>query len=321
MTASKLTRIGVFYDGNYFYHVSNYYNYHHSRRSRISIGGLHDFIRHKVADSEGCDVRYCHIVDAHYFRGRLRAQGLELQQLVNERNFDDVLIKEGVVTHYLPITAGGEKGIDVWLALEAFELAVHKRFDVVALIAGDGDFVPLLRKLNTMGTRVMLLSWDFKYVDQNGNERETRTSQSLLDEATYPMMMHQIIDDRSLRNDPLINGLFVPPAEARFTWPATGSRETGTETGGMATGGLETGGMAVAELGAVETAPGTKTGRIQNLREGYGFITPDEGGENLFFYWRAVVNTDFNQLQIGDAVSYDVGSNDRGPCAVNVRRL
>ena len=75
------------------------------------------------------------------------------------------------MTHYLPITAGGEKGIDVWLALEAFELAVHKRFDVVALIAGDGDFVPLLRKLNTMGTRVMLLGWDFKYVDQNGNER------------------------------------------------------------------------------------------------------------------------------------------------------
>ena len=136
------------------------------------------------------------------------------------------------------------------------------------------------------------------------------------------MMMHQIIDDRSLRNDPLINGLFVPPTEARFTWPATGPRETGTETGGMATGGLETGGMAVAELGAVETTPGTKRPvGIQNLREGYGFITPDEGGENLFFYWRAVVNTDFNQLQIGDAVSYDVGSNDRGPCAVNVRRL
>ncbi len=38
---SKLTRIGIFYDGNFFFHVSNYYQYHHERRSRISIGGLH----------------------------------------------------------------------------------------------------------------------------------------------------------------------------------------------------------------------------------------------------------------------------------------
>ncbi|MEX1187886.1 MAG: cold-shock protein, partial [Bacteroidia bacterium] len=29
-----VTRIGVFYDGNYFLHVSNYYNYFHERRRR-----------------------------------------------------------------------------------------------------------------------------------------------------------------------------------------------------------------------------------------------------------------------------------------------
>ena len=52
-TPKDLTRIGVFYDGNYFLHVSNYYNYTHERRSRISINGLHDFIRQKVADLEG----------------------------------------------------------------------------------------------------------------------------------------------------------------------------------------------------------------------------------------------------------------------------
>ena len=49
----KLTRIGVFYDGNYFLHVSNYYAYHHERRSRLSIAGLHEFVRHKVAEEEG----------------------------------------------------------------------------------------------------------------------------------------------------------------------------------------------------------------------------------------------------------------------------
>jgi len=66
---NRLTRIGVFYDGNFFFHVSNYYHYYHPRRARISIAGLHEFIRHHVAASEECDVKYCRIVDAHYFRG------------------------------------------------------------------------------------------------------------------------------------------------------------------------------------------------------------------------------------------------------------
>lgn len=33
----RLIRIGIFYDGNFFSVVSNYYNYHHPRKARISI--------------------------------------------------------------------------------------------------------------------------------------------------------------------------------------------------------------------------------------------------------------------------------------------
>jgi hypothetical protein len=55
--------------------------------------------------------------------------------LLRERAFDDVLVREGVVTHYLPLGPEGEKGIDVWLALEAYELAIYKRFDVSVLVA------------------------------------------------------------------------------------------------------------------------------------------------------------------------------------------
>ena len=186
MTTNNLTKIGVFYDGRFFFHVSNFYNYHHERRARISVSGLHEFVRQQVAESEGCDPKFCQIVDAHYFRGRLRAQDASPRTLLNERVFDDVLVGEGVVTHYLPLSPDGEKGIDVWFALEAYELAIHKRFDVSVLVACDGDFLPLVRKLNTLGTRVMLLAWDFAYMDEAGQERETRTSQALLDEVTVP---------------------------------------------------------------------------------------------------------------------------------------
>ena len=53
-----------------------------------------------------------------------------------------------------------EKGIDVWLALEALEQSYYKHYDFVVLLAGDGDYLPLLRKLNAFGIRVMLLFWE-----------------------------------------------------------------------------------------------------------------------------------------------------------------
>src|SRR6516164_3164482 len=248
---NKLTRIGVFYDGNFFFHVSNYYHYNHERRARISIGGLHAFIRQKVGECEGTDARYCQIVDAHYFRGRLRAADADDRDLLfRERVFDDVLVREGVTTHYLPLSREGEKGIDVWLALEAYELAIYKRFDVIVLVACDGDFLPLVRKLNTLGTRVMLLAWDFRYIDPNGLERETRTAQVLIDEVNYPIMMHSLIEDRAASRDSLINGLFVPRKEFTF-------------------------GPTIARPAVPGAAAGT--GSIQALKNGYGFIVPDQG--------------------------------------------
>jgi cold shock CspA family protein len=295
----KLTRIGIFYDGNFFFHVSNYYHYHHERRARISVSGLHAFIRQQVAECEGTDARYCQIVDAHYFRGRLRATDADDRDLLfRERVFDDVLVREGVTTHYLPLARDGEQGIDVWLALEAFELAIYKRFNVSVLVASDGDFLPLVRKLNTLGTRVMVLGWDFKFLDHNGNERETRTAQVLLDEVTYPVMMHTIIEDRARQKDPLINGLFVPRRE--FSLPVAPARPVVASPAGNG---------------------GTYTGSIQSLKNGYGFITPDAGGQNMFFFYLEVLGCDFLDLKVGDKVQYVVGQNDRGPCAMQVRRL
>jgi cold shock CspA family protein len=304
MSEGKLTRIGVFYDGNFFFHVSNYYHYNHERRARISVSGLHEFVRHQVAEAESSDVRYCQIVDAHYFKGRPKAHDAEQKGvLLRERVFDDVLVREGVVTHYLPLGPEGEKGIDVWLALEAYELAIYKRFDVSVLVACDGDFLPLVRKLNTLGTRVMLLAWDFKYIDQNNQERETRTAQVLLDEVTYPVMMHQIIDDRSKKTDPLITSLFVPHKELKVI---AGEAKP-----------------APVLPAAPQAPPALSTsdvfeGKVQYIKEGYGFILPATGPPNLFFFYTALQNIDFNDLKVGDKVRYRHGTNAKGQCAVSI---
>jgi cold shock CspA family protein len=241
-------------------------------------------------------------VDAHYFRGRLPAhEAQSRQKLLTERLWDDVLMRQGVVTHYLPLAMRdgkvvGEKGIDVWFALEAFELAIYKRFNVSVLIACDSDYIPLVRKLNTLGTRVMLLGWDFSYVDEAGTSRNTVTSVGLLDEVTYPVLMHTLIDDKTRRNDPVINNLFLQRREGPV-------RETVPDS-------------------VVPPSQGELNhGKIQNLKEGYGFITPELGGANIFFFWSDVFERDFNDLRVGDVVEYAIGANDRGPAAKQVRVL
>src|SRR5690606_38287374 len=84
-----------------------------------------------------------------------------------------------------------------------------KRFNVLVLIAGDADYIPLIRKINSLGTRVMVLGWDFEYTDELGNARSTTTSVDLLEEVTYPVLMHEIIDNKTKRSDPIINNLFI----------------------------------------------------------------------------------------------------------------
>ena len=222
----KLKRIGVFYDGNYFFRVSSYYAYGHERKSRLSISGIHHFIEQQVAKAEDSDPKLCKIVDAHYFRGRLSAAEANQRgdTLYWDRVFDDILMSEGVVTHYLPVikdVVNGEKdrhrekGIDVLLAVEALETAFYKNFDVLVLIASDGDYVPLIRKLHTLGTRVMLLSWDFEYTDDMNKRFTTRTSQDLLEEVSYPIHMHEIINNRLTKNEAWVSDMFVQSERRR----------------------------------------------------------------------------------------------------------
>lgn len=307
----KLTRIGVFYDGNYFFHTSNYYAHYHPRKARLDVQGIHAFIRRQVAEAEGEDEKFCQVVDAHYFKGRAKAADAKTpEHLVKERTFDDVLIRAGVTTHYLPLGPDGEKGIDVWLALEAYELAIYKRFDVLVLIAGDGDFLPLLRKLNTLGTRVMLLAWDFKYCDSNGNERETRTSQNLIEEATYPIMMNIVIDDRTNKTDSYINNLFLVarPKEQRYPLEQQQQPTKLHE----ATEPIQT------KTGNGEITTGTVKSKVEE--KGIGFIEIEGEYKNLFFHFTDLIgDIGFPDLEEGMTVEFVRDTNDRGPCARNVK--
>ena len=51
---------------------------------------------------------------------------------------------------------------------------------------------------------------------------------------------------------------------------------------------------------------------------GYGFITPDEGGKDLFVHHSAIVGTGFKTLAEGAKVSYEARQGQKGPEAAEV---
>lgn len=62
------------------------------------------------------------------------------------------------------------------------------------------------------------------------------------------------------------------------------------------------------------------TGKIVRLTDrGFGFITPDEGGKDLFFHARSLQEgVTFDSLKEGQAVTYEVQDGEKGPSAVSV---
>ncbi len=297
--STSLTKIGVFYDGNYFLHVSNYYNYDHPQRRRLSITGLHQFIEARIAAAEGVPASRAKIVDSHYFRGRLNATAAQQRgsALYYDRVFDDILMSSGVTTHYAPLRANygrkQDKGIDVWFALEAYEQTVLRRFDVVVLIASDGDYVPLVRKLNALGSRVMVIGWDFEFTTDNGGGMVTRSSQDLLREASYPLAMSAIIDHpASDAEAELVDRLFVNDKK----------KDAVTEENKQDAVVLED--PVDGEIGELMES------EIFSLKGGYGFITYPPN--NLFFHHTNVKNVRFEDLLEGDPVEFLLAHSDKG---------
>jgi len=55
--------------------------------------------------------------------------------------------------------------------------------------------------------------------------------------------------------------------------------------------------------------------------KGFGFITPDDGGRDLFVHFTGISGDGYRSLAEGAKVSYEAEEGPKGPKAVNVTKL
>ena len=59
-----------------------------------------------------------------------------------------------------------------------------------------------------------------------------------------------------------------------------------------------------------------------NERKGYGFITPDDGGDDCFVHFSGIEGDGFKTLAEGDAVEFEIEKDDKGRLkAVGVKKV
>lgn len=63
------------------------------------------------------------------------------------------------------------------------------------------------------------------------------------------------------------------------------------------------------------------TGRVKwfNNSKGYGFIVPDESGEDLFAHYSSIKSSGFRTLNENDLVEFDIQQGPKGLQAVNIK--
>jgi len=215
---SNILRVGIYLDGGYLQAISNYYYYETSRHTRIRVAGIQEYCRAYLSREYGRPPSQIAITEAHWYkvrmdkgrdkdRGRLRGVASnDSEQIQKERAFENHLIRLGYRIHYIGPYQAEAYTCATHLAMDCYDHAQLRRFDVCFLLVYRIEMLPLLNRLVALGIPVYVLVWNISSASFS-----LHNSLALVPQVdAHFLPMNDIVDGAdSDEMTPMVDGLFL----------------------------------------------------------------------------------------------------------------
>ncbi len=293
--------------------------------------------------SETLDWPY--IVDLCRDHGRIAS----IQAFGDWINFQDELrkvLKNGIQPIFVPQSRNGKSSLDCYLIVSAMKLFFqNNNIDTMILASGDRDYIPLIAELKALGRKVKILaihdtlSTDLRSLADGIIEYEARTEGGArlipverdISDETVEMILGVVAEVEEGSADGWANlseiGNRMKKKYPDFNHKSCGYDQLVDMLNDITAIELKyddyakTIALARVVRGGGEQQESTSiTGTVFSIKEGYGFIAPDPGGDNIFFHY-SKVKGEFNELMRGDRVTYSTYQTDRGLNAEEVEKI
>ncbi|MEZ4103079.1 MAG: NYN domain-containing protein [Candidatus Paceibacterota bacterium] len=153
-------RAALLIDGTYFYIINNYYGSVSRHKRSFEIPLLIQYFQKVIAKALKEKVDDIEFLHGHLYIG---VRDSEINRFQSEEmvEYGDA----GIVTHVSPLIThpdgkSREKGVDTSLVADGTEWISRDEIDVLVLIAGDADFIPLVRKSKKFKKNIFLFYWN-----------------------------------------------------------------------------------------------------------------------------------------------------------------